>query len=212
MKMNALPAELDHIVYATPQLDATVAEFTERTGVRPSVGGVHTGLGTRNYLVSLGEEVYLEIIGPDTQSPEPRQSRPFGIDQITAPTVATWVLRPADLDAAVAKARGRGYDPGAVRGMSRTAADGTCVSWRLTDIDAAGTLGLVPFLIDWGTARHPTAGGLPRLTPAGFTLCWPWPEQIARPLGALGVDTCVEPGPRRLAFALDTPNGCVTFA
>jgi hypothetical protein len=52
--MNAIPAHLDHLVLATPDLAATVAHFTERTGVEPAPGGAHVGLGTRNHLVSLG--------------------------------------------------------------------------------------------------------------------------------------------------------------
>ncbi|MFD8740899.1 VOC family protein, partial [Streptomyces sp. NPDC059618] len=51
--MNTLPARFDHIVLATPDLAATVAEFTRRTGVVPAPGGVHVGLGTRNHLVGL---------------------------------------------------------------------------------------------------------------------------------------------------------------
>ncbi len=46
--------ELDHLVYATPDLDATVAELERRLGVRAAVGGRHPGLGTRNRLVGLG--------------------------------------------------------------------------------------------------------------------------------------------------------------
>jgi hypothetical protein len=78
--MNALPARLDHLVLATPDLAATVADFTERTGIAPVAGGAHVGLGTRNYLVSLGGSRYLEIIGPTRSSP----SR-----QVRAPSVST---------------------------------------------------------------------------------------------------------------------------
>ncbi|MDH6486383.1 hypothetical protein M2157_002382 [Streptomyces sp. SAI-127] len=45
------------------------------------------------------------------------------------------VLATPDLDAAVATARARGYDPGEIRPMSRRTPDGTLLTWRLTDGD-----------------------------------------------------------------------------
>ncbi|MEZ7125980.1 VOC family protein [Nonomuraea sp. AD125B] len=72
--------ELDHLVYATPDLDATVAELERRLGVRAAVGGRHPGLGTRNRLIGLGGRSYLEVIGPDPEQEEPAGPRPFLIN------------------------------------------------------------------------------------------------------------------------------------
>ncbi|TXS42328.1 VOC family protein, partial [Streptomyces sp. uw30] len=159
--MNAIPALLDHLVLATPDLAATVADFTRRTGVAPAPGGVHVGLGTRNYLVSLGGASYLEIIGPDPEQSAPGEPRPFDVDGLTVPRTVTWAISPPDLDAAIAAARARGYDPGPAQSMSRRKPDGTLLQWRLTDGDDAHPSGLVPFLIDWSATVHPTASGLP---------------------------------------------------
>ncbi|WP_404955457.1 VOC family protein [Streptomyces sp. 147326] len=209
--VTAIPEELDHIVYATPRLEETVGGFTDLTGVRPVAGGSHPGRGTRNCLVALGDRSYLEFIGPDPEQPAPAQPRPFGIDRLTTPAVATWVLRPADFDVRVKAFCERGYDPGRILTMSRAAADGTRLTWRLTDVDAGHPSGLVPFLIDWGSSWHPTRAALPEVTLTGLVMRAPDAPEVSSRLRALGVRAAVTTGPRRLAFTVDGPTGPVTF-
>ncbi|MFJ8106338.1 VOC family protein [Streptomyces sp. NPDC096132] len=210
--MNTIPARLDHIVLATPDLAATVAEFTRRTGVAPAPGGVHIGHGTRNHLVGLGGRAYLEILGPDPDQPAPSGPRPFGVDGLAAPRTLTWAISPADLDAAVAAARAQGYDPGDVRDMSRRRPDGSLLRWRLTDGGSPHPSGLVPFLIDWGTATHPSDSGLPVTPLRELTATAPAPDEIRPLLAALGTDLLVTEGPAAFSFTVDTPNGPVAFS
>ncbi|MFJ2604012.1 MULTISPECIES: VOC family protein [unclassified Streptomyces] len=208
--MNAIPALLDHLVLATPDLAATVAEFTRRTGVTPAPGGAHVGFGTRNHLVSLGGSRYLEIVGPDPEQPEPDGRRPFDVDALAGARTATWAISPPDLDAAVAAARARGYDPGDIRPMSRRRPDGVLLEWRLTDGDTAHPSGLVPFLIDWRGAAHP-ASGLPVAPLLELTVTSPEPAEIQALLATLDVRLDVRKGPVALSFTVDTPRGPVTF-
>ncbi|MER5293715.1 VOC family protein [Streptomyces pharetrae] len=209
--MNTIPAHLDHLVLATPDLAATIADFTRRTGVTPAVGGTHVGLGTRNYLVGLGGAGYLEIIGPDPARSGPSGPRPFGVDGLPGPRTVTWAIRTTDLDAAIASARARGYDPGPARAMSRRTPDGTLLEWRLTDGVAAHPSGLVPFLIDWGTSRHPTAGGLPVTPLLRLTATAPDPDGIRPLLAALDTGLALAEGPVGFSFTIGTPRGPVTF-
>ncbi|MFG1667172.1 VOC family protein [Streptomyces sp. Y7] len=209
--MNAIPALLDHLVLATPDLAATVADFTRRTGVAPAPGGVHVGLGTRNYLVSLGGTRYLEIIGPDPEQSAPGEPRPFDVDGLTVARTVTWAISPPDLDAAVTTARARGYDPGPAQSMSRRKPDGTLLRWRLTDGDDAHPSGLVPFLIDWSATIHPTASGLPATPLLSLTASAPEPDEIRPLLAALGTDLDLTAGPVGISFTVDTPLGAVTF-
>jgi hypothetical protein len=209
--MNTIPTPLDHLVFATPDLAATVAEFTRRTGVAPAGGGVHVGLGTRNYLVSLGGSRYLEILGPDPERPEPADPRPFGVDGLAAARTVTWAISPPDLDAAVAAARATGYDPGPVRAMSRRRPDGTLLEWRLTDGDTAHPSGLVPFLIDWGSSAHPTASDLPATPLLALSASAPDPDEIRPLLSAVGAELILTEGPVGISFTVDTPHGPVTF-
>ncbi|MEU6143968.1 VOC family protein [Streptomyces sp. NPDC047081] len=209
--MNAIPAHLDHLVLATPDLAATVADFTRRTGVTPAPGGAHVGLGTRNCLVSLGGSSYLEIIGPDPEQSQPEGPRPFTVDELAAARTVTWAISPPDLDQAVANARARGYDPGGVRPMSRRRPDGTLLEWRLTDGDTQHPSGLVPFLIDWGSAVHPSASGLPETPLLELSASAPEPDEIRPLLAAVGTELALSEGPTGLTFTVRTPRGPVTF-
>jgi len=199
-------------VWAAPDLAAGVDEFRRLTGVRPAAGGSHTGRGTANQLVALGGASYLEIIGPDPGQAEPEQPRPFGIDTLTGPRMVTWCVRPADLDATVAAAIARGYDPGPVAGMSRRRPDGIVLSWRLTPPAPEGG-GLVPFLIDWRDSPHPTEGDLPRVTLRDFHAEHPAPEAIRTRLAALDLDLAVRLGPvPKLVLTLDGRDGPVELS
>ena len=150
---------LDHLVFATRDLAGTIAWFAEATGVQPAEGGRHDGRGTRNYLVGLGPTAYLEIIGPDLERPASRAA-PFGIDELVGARLVTWAVRPDDIESAAVAAGGRA-DLGPILPMSRTTPDGEVLSWRLATVYPAPYDGIVPFLIDWGTSRHPAASGLP---------------------------------------------------
>jgi hypothetical protein len=186
-----MTATIDHLVYACPDLDAAVAEITRVTGVRPQQGGQHPGLGTHNALLSLGDRTYLEIIAPDPAHPGTGQP-PFGLDQLTAPALRAWAAAPQDLDAAVERARTEGLAYGdIVTGHRRSPGDGE-VSWRMTTYAYDGAVAVVPFLIDWGPARHPAQTAPTGLRLTEFRILAPDPQPVIRQLRAAGIDLPVE--------------------
>ncbi len=202
--------EVDHLVYAVPDLDEGVRELEKRLGVRAAPGGRHEGLGTHNALLALGEEAYLEIIAPDPSQPAPGRPRPFGVDALRSGRLVTWAGRVRDLDAQVAAARNAGFDPGPVLAMSRARPDGVRIAWRLTlRAEPAGD-GLVPFLIDWGATPSPAL-----TSPRGATLLelhaeHPDPAAVSRALAALGASLRVERGPApALRARIAAPVGVV---
>lgn len=193
-------SELDHLVLATPDLAGTVATVAGLLGVEPVAGGGHIGRGTRNYLLGLGNGGYLEIIGPDTDQPDPGQPRPFGIDQLSEPRLAGWLARVTDIDATVAAARSAGYDPGEPSDMAREVPDGRILRWRLTFPDFSEPTQLVPALIDWGTTDHPAAE-LPVVPLRSLEAVHPDPARVSERLRALDVELQVRAGNRAALIA-----------
>jgi hypothetical protein len=71
---------LDHIAVIAPDLATGVAWVRERLGVDMPAGGKHPEMGTHNYLIGLGPDVYLEVIATDPEAPRPPHRRWFGLD------------------------------------------------------------------------------------------------------------------------------------
>ncbi len=198
---------LDHLVLATRTLEPTVEWAGDALGVMPAPGGRHPGRGTRNFLLSLGDEHYLEVIGPDPDQPEPEDGRPFGIDALDRPRLVAWAARSENLERDVATAQRLGVDLGTIRAMSRTLPDGEVLSWRLTALPGAG-VHVIPFLIDWGATRHPSASAPGGVSLLSFHVERPDPSRARTVLEALGLDVEVAAGSGpRLRARLAGPSG-----
>jgi hypothetical protein len=204
---------IDHLVYATSDVDSTVEELALRLGVRPQAGGRHLGYGTRNALIGLGPARYLEIIGPDEGQRRPPGGYWYGVENIGRPRLVTWTARVERIERVAAHAHGAGYKPGDVHKVFRERPDGVHRSWRLTFPTGAGD-GLVPNLIEWDDGLpHPS-----ETTPEGVELVelrgyHPAPESITPMLRALGVDLALFAGDvPKLVAILDTPNGPVELS
>lgn len=203
---------IDHVVLAGSDLDELSDWFESLTGVMPSPGGRHDGWGTRNRLVSLGPDSYLELIAPDPTQPDPAGPRPLGVDDVGPGEhrITTFACRAPGIEAVIEAARGRGFDPGEAFPMSRALPGGGEITWRLTLPDLAYGDGLIPFLIDWGETPPP-----PTTLPPGCELVdlaaeHPDPAAVRPALDALGVELAVAVGVAPvLAMSLDAPNGPV---
>ena len=203
----------DHLLYATPDLDATVEELSRRFGIRPEAGGRHPGRGTRNALLSLGPDRYLEILGPDPEQPPPDRPRWMGLDGLPAARLATWVARSEDLERDLEHARLAGEELGAPAAGARRRADCVELRWRMAGADAPRMGGVIPFLIDWDGSPHPGA-----TTPGGCGLLelhaeHPDAARARVVIEALGLELPVLEGPApRLVARLDTPRGEITLS
>jgi hypothetical protein len=201
---------LDHLVYVVPDLDAGVADLEQRLGVRASPGGQHPGRGTRNALIALGPDTYLEILAPDPTQPRPAAGRWFGVDEQAPARLAGWAAKGSGLEKVVAAAAARGVPLGPAVAGSRQRPDGVTLKWTLTDPGVAPGVTLLPFFIDWAESPHPAATAARGPVLVSLRAEHPRPDLAREPLAALGLDLAVDAGPRpALVAVLRTVSGLV---
>jgi hypothetical protein len=205
-----LLARVDHLVYATPDLNRGVEEVEKLLGVRATPGGQHPGRGTRNALVTLGPATYLEIIAPDPEQPPPKTPRPFGIDSLKESKLVAWAANGEDLERLRDGAARKGARLGEVMSGSRRRTDGVLLSWRYTDPQTVLADGLVPFFIDWGQSPHPARTAAQGASLIALRAEHPDAQRVQRLLNELGLDLPVQKGATpALVAIIDSPRGRV---
>ena len=143
--------ELDHLAIVCARLEEGAAWASERLGVPLESGGRHETFGTWNRLLSLGPGLYLEVIAPEPGR-APDRPRWFGLDDVREPRLGNWIVRVADMAAALAAApaaAGRPLD------LSRGP-----FAWTVL-VPPDGSLpwgGAFPTLIRWREGRSPPYG------------------------------------------------------
>ena len=206
--VNHLLTRLDHLVYATPDLQLGIDAIEKQLGVKATAGGQHPGLGTRNALVALGATSYLENIGPDLEQPKPSGPRRFGIDDLRAPKIVRWVVKSNDLDGISSRAAKGNVNLGALASGSRKRPDGVLLAWRYTDPAVVVADGLVPFVIDWGTSPHPALTAARGATLVQLRAEHPDAPRVRTMLEALGLDLQVSQASASAIIAtIDSPKG-----
>ncbi len=202
---------IDHLVWFTPDLTAGERYFAERLDAPPVFGGVHTGDGTRNSLLSLGDTSYLEILARDPG--QPASNRSGELRHLTSQGLYHWAVAGVDLDDIVARSRHVGTTPGAIGEGGRRLPNGSWLGWRVLGLSGHPYGGLVPFFIDWGESRHPA-----RTAPRGGTLTavelvHPQAERLHSFLDGLGLAIPVSRGDRpALRASIDAAGGNVVLS
>jgi len=143
---------LDHLVVCAETVEAGSAYVEKMLGVAPGPGGRHLAMGTHNRLLSLGPDIYLEVIAVDPEAAPPERARWFDLDRFSgSPRLTNWVAKCDDLGAAVRAApSGIGEVIELERGDLR---------WRMA-VPQDGRLpfgGAYPGLISWLGSARPAA-------------------------------------------------------
>ena len=210
--------KIDHIIYAVLNLDEGMDTIEKLLGERPYYGGQHPNRGTHNALLSLGEDVYLEIIAPDPDQPEPASPRSFGLDTLTQPRLVTWAASTHDMSATIAQARANGYNPGERAAGGRTRPDGRPLFWETTkrpeSLHGKTPPGdwLIPFIIHWGHMPHPAGDHPSHARLISLQATHPDPPTIQKMLHALDLHMEVEEGEKAaLTAVIEGTNGRITL-
>ena len=156
----ALNCRIDHLVIGALSLEEGVAYVREKLGVDIPPGGSHSALATHNHLMTIGEDVFLEVIAPNDAAgkttgrlPQPRW---YGLDDPyvkaslhRSPALLAWVVNTETIDDLAAACS---WPLGNIVDVTRGE-----LSWRFA-LPFDGALpagGMLPYAIEWGTTEHP---------------------------------------------------------
>ncbi len=147
------PIELDHLLYAGPDLDELRRDLLRRSGLEAATGGRHEAWGTHNALVGLGPGRYLELIAP-----EPRGDGPWAtlFRRLEGPSLQAWCVRCGAADEIEARLTAAGVATKRVAG-GRELPSGGRLTWELVFPRGHRFGGALPFFIDWQGSEHPSA-------------------------------------------------------
>ena len=183
-------------------------EIGARLGVVPAIGGHHAAWATRNAILTLGPRCYLEIMGPDEQATSAPPQRPFGLDRLSTPRLATWVAGGTDLHQIAGAARREGVELGVVEARSRLRPDGSQLTWTMTDLFAPREAGVIPYFIDWGDSPHPAESAPRGCILLRLAAVHPDAQRVQGILTRLGFDLGVDEGPEPALIAtIRAPRG-----
>lgn len=162
---------IDHVSYAAePDGAAATAErLAKELGVSAYDGGVHPRFGTRNHVLPLAHDRYLEVV--EVLDHPASDKAPFG-QAVRARSARGggwmgWVVAVDDLTPTEERL-GRPAVPG-----SRQLPDGTLLSWRQIGIKGLIADPQLPFYVCWDEETrqaHPSTVGSSRVALTGLTI------------------------------------------
>jgi Glyoxalase-like domain len=185
-----VPTMLDHLLLGCSDLDQGVAFVEKQTGVRPAMGGVHPGRGTRNALLSLGPLHYLEVIAPDpaqNEVPKTRAELPAMLKQRRAPTLVDWAVHTSDIVGVAERWKKAGVAFQGPTPGSRARPDGKMLHWQTLNLENDRD-GLLPFFIQWGADTvHPSVDAPQGCKLESFAVVSPDITAVAADFQKLGI-------------------------
>jgi hypothetical protein len=212
-----LRMRLDHLSYAAGPdgLDGTARRLGELLGEEFADGGIHPRFGTRNRVLPLADDTYVEVV--EVLDHPASDKAPFG-QAVRARSAAGggwlgWVVAVDDI-AGIEQRLGRESVPG-----NRHRPDGVELRWRQIGVMGLQADPQLPFFVQWEVPAdlHPSTGGSGRLRLATLEIAG-HPQRVSDWLGSsldgpfedVHVDWVAPHGtPGLLAAQFETSNGLV---
>jgi hypothetical protein len=209
---------VDHVSYAAERdgLKATAERLAKKLGVTPVDGGIHPRFGTRNIIIPLAQERYVEVVA--VLDHPASDKAPFG-QAVRARSEAGggwlgWVVSVDDLSEAEQRLGRKAVDG------HRRRPDGVELRWRQLGVKGLIADPQLPFYIQWDDKSvHPSVGASTEATISGLQIAGD-SERVCEWLGlpaehtSTVIDfTFVDPHgtPCLQAVIFDTPDGQVTI-
>lgn len=137
-------------------MDAAIAEFEEKLGVRPVFGGYHKSQGTKNALLNLNQGMYLELLAPDNTNTEIKPPRWMGVDILKKSQITRWALKSDNLERDSHILNAHNNDMGEIKGGLRITSKGALLKWEMIMPLPEPEVEIVPFMVDWSQSEtHP---------------------------------------------------------
>ena len=141
--------QIDHIVYCVSDLKAAVDYFESLLGIRPIIGGSHQSKGTKNALLNLGNQSYLEILSIDEENVNFTGNRWMGIDLIDGPKITRWSIKSKNLEEDSRILNDYSSALSHISKGSRMTRKGDLLSWKMILPASSPEVEIMPFMTDW---------------------------------------------------------------
>ncbi|MEO1514931.1 MAG: VOC family protein [Bacteroidota bacterium] len=206
-------SQIDHLVYAVPELESGSRHIQQLLGVPVEGGGRHPDRGTHNHLIGLGPHSYLEIIAKEPNRPENAPPCWMGLDGLQAARMLRWAVKRPNLDHCHRLAEKHQIPLGAIAQGRRQLASGDWLSWQLTEPGTQSQASILPFFIDWGQSLHPSQNMTGPCRIESIALYHPQAPQLQEQLDVFDLPHQVQTAEEaRIVIRLQTPNGLVELS
>ena len=205
---------LDHIVYVVPNLEKACDRLELLLGIRPVFGGYHQTKGTKNALLNLGNNCYLELLAIDKKNKKIKAPRWMGVDVCKDARITRWAIKSTRLKTDNKLLQKYDTNMGKIDGGQRETQDGNLLKWKMILPLAKPAIEILPFMVDWGKSSvHPTNKLEDVCQLVGLKAYHPSPKNIQPTLDALDLGCVVQQSPVvRLIISIDSPRGLVEFS
>lgn len=185
--------------------------FFKTTGIAPSFGGYHLTQGTKNALVNLGNQCYLEILAADSTNEKITPPRWMGIDLIKNAQVTRWCLKSKDLEKDSEVLKNHQSTLGTIYGGQRKTSTGDLLAWEMILPLASPKVDLLPFMVDWSNSSvHPTDNLPSQCQLLAINFYHPKPKTLQPYFEELGVKHTIKKGNSSLIkLTLETQKGII---
>jgi len=194
------PSIFDHIALAGPDVTQLKPFVEEALGLELTKGGSHQGLGSANFLASLGGRSYLEVVGPDPELMEGTfLTRIF--QKMPEASIVGFGVETTDAEAFYQMLSEDGIELTDIHYETRKSPSGAKLHYRTFAPIPPRPLRIVtPFFIDWMDCEHPGLTSTPGTELSSVIATSPQPEELRQWYEKLGLIVPVVSGLRNGLF------------